>query len=55
MVGDSLDDFSKRFGWEDIAQNNSGIEIFAYKVGATQIKPILAPCLSPRNTMFKGW
>ena len=35
---------SQRFGQEDKAQENSGVEIFAYKVGATQIKSILAPC-----------
>ena len=44
MVGECLDDFSKRLGQEDKAQENSGVEIFAYKAGATQIKSILAPC-----------
>ena len=44
MIGDCLDDFSKRLVQEHKAQNNSGVEIFAYKVGATQIKSIFAPC-----------
>ena len=43
MVGDCLDNFSKRLGREDKAQENYGVEMCAYKVGATQIKCILAP------------
>ena len=36
MIGDCLDDSVKK--------TRHGDEIFAYKVGATQIKSILAPC-----------
>ena len=35
MVADCLDDFSRRLGQENKAKENSGIEIFAYIVGAT--------------------
>ena len=43
MVGDCLDDHSMRLCQEDMAQNSSGDEIFACKLGATQVKSVLAP------------
>ena len=43
MVGDCLDEFSKRLSQEHKAQNNFS-EIFVYKVSATRINYILAPC-----------
>ena len=45
MVGDWLNDHSIRLCKENMVQRNSGVEIFACKFGATQIKSVLA--LSP--------
>ena len=35
-----------RLGQKEMGQRNSGVEIFVNKVGATQIKFVLAPCHS---------
>ena len=42
---DCSDDYSIRSRQGDVDQKSSGDEIFACKVGATQIKSVLAPCL----------
>ena len=49
-----LTSITKRLGQEDKAQNNSGVKIFAYKVGATQIKSILAPCHNDFDLLFRS-
>ena len=47
MVGDSFDD------QVDMAQRNFDVEIFAYKVGATQIRSVLAPCT--KHSIVLSW
>ena len=42
MVRESFDDHLVRLGQKYMAQRNSGVEIFAYKVGAIQMKSVLA-------------
>ena len=44
MVRDCLNDYSIKLCQRDMAQKSSGVEIFACKVGATQIKSVFAQC-----------
>ena len=44
MVADSFDNHEVRLSQKYMAQRNSAVEIFTYKVGATQIMSVLAPC-----------